>query len=151
MVVLKKNESVCIFESKQVGDLYHVCNTEAIAKYIAPTDTLFASGKFQNYLKGGNNYISFTRNKRFIVSVESTQQFVLFRFVVDGDSHSPFYHLLFSTFFKSLLNYDLMVEDIDISKFIPGKFLRGYELIKALEKENILSKEDLISFLFSNI
>ena len=402
MVVLKKNESVCIFESKQVGDLYHVCNAEAIAKYIAPTDTLSASGKFQNYLKGGNNYISFTRNKRFIVNVESTQQFVLFRFVVDGDSlsenysitpyndfaynvdtgnrirdtkniptktefeeivkgpikhfsryikkilfsyyikkfltnpafdlsivstlvenmklcqsyvnknnieyssfmkdwddgnslvlnkvvtsyndvvhlfeilcsirqgsaqylneykrifntevfcvrdflihnlsynmildlipknyyknmlyrnsislsdietrdliekyppeinnkskrelkviidvlntsgynsgltkddidhltpsmldgfikwcvdidgdsHSPFHHLLFSTFFKPLLNYDLIVEDIGISKFIPGKSIRGYELIKALEKENILSKEDLISFLFPNI
>jgi hypothetical protein len=93
MVVLKRNESVCIFESKQVGDLYHVCNTEAIAKYIAPTDTLSASGKFQNYLKGGSNYISFTRNKRFIVNVESTQQFVLFRFVVDGDFLSENYSI----------------------------------------------------------
>ena len=70
---------------------------------------------------------------------------------IDGDSHSPFHHLLFSTFFKPLLNYDLIVEDIGISKFIPGKSIRGYELIKALEKENILSKEDLISFLFPNI
>jgi hypothetical protein len=68
---------------------------------------------------------------------------------INVDSHSPFHHLLFSTFFKSLLNYDLIVENTDISKFIPRKSLRGYELIKALEKENILSEGDLISFLFS--
>jgi hypothetical protein len=48
MLKLRRLEKKNINESKQVGTLYHVCNAEAIAKYIAPTDTLSASGKFQN-------------------------------------------------------------------------------------------------------
>jgi hypothetical protein len=69
---------------------------------------------------------------------------------VDNDTQSPFYHLLFSTFFKPLINYNLIVEDMDNSKFTTAfQSLRGDKLIMALEKEGIVSKEDFTSFLFS--
>ena len=54
-------------ESKQVGYLYHVCSLEAYLNYIVPTNTLSASGKYTNWLYGRTDYVSFTRDKRFIV------------------------------------------------------------------------------------
>lgn len=81
-------------ESKQVGNLYHVCSLEAYLNYIAPTNTLSASGKYNNWLYGGTDYVSFTRDKRFIV--DSTRLFdsnVILQLVIDGDKLSNKYSI----------------------------------------------------------
>ena len=92
MVKLRKVEKQKVNESKQVGTLYHVCNADAVANYIAPTDTLSASGNYKNWLKGGrSDYVSFTREKGFVVNTEATHQLFLFKFVVDGDLLSENY------------------------------------------------------------
>ena len=81
-------------ESKQVGNLYHVCSLEAYLNYIVPTNTLSASGKYTNWLYGGTDYVSFTRDKRFIV--DSTRLFdsnVILQLVIDGDKLSNKYSI----------------------------------------------------------
>lgn len=81
-------------ESKQVGDLYHVCSLDAYLNYIVPTNTLSASGKYNNWLYGGTDYVSFTRDKRFIV--DSTRLFdsnVILQLVIDGDMLSNKYSI----------------------------------------------------------
>lgn len=81
-------------ESKQVGNLYHVCSLEAYLNYIVPTNTLSASGKYNNWLYGGTDYVSFTRDKRFIV--DSTRLFnsnVILQLVIDGDKLSNKYSI----------------------------------------------------------
>ena len=83
-----------VFESKQVGTLYHVCSLEAYLNYIVPTNTLSASGKYTNWLYGGTDYVSFTRDKRFIV--DSTRLFdsnVILQLVIDVDRLSNKYSI----------------------------------------------------------
>lgn len=79
-------------ESKQVGILYHVCTLRSYLKYTLPTNQLKSSGNYTNYLYGGNNYISFTRSKYFVVSTdEINDASVLIRLVIDGDKLSNNY------------------------------------------------------------
>lgn len=75
-----------VYESKQVGDIYHVCTLEAYLKYIEPNDELVASGKHFNHLHGSSEYVSFTRDKYFVVGTQSVQKSkVLVQLVVDGN------------------------------------------------------------------
>lgn len=94
-----------ISEAKQAGTLYHVCNLNALANYIAPNDILKGSGKYKNWLLGGRtDIVSFTRDKHFIVKTqENKKSHVLFDFEVDGNKLSenhkiiPYNDLLFDT------------------------------------------------------
>lgn len=96
MVTLKRNtSSVYTTEAKQIGSLYHVTTLEGVSNYIAPTDTLSGSGKYRNYLLGGEtNVVSFTRDKSFVVSTRVTRiANLLFDFEVDGDRLSEKYKI----------------------------------------------------------
>jgi hypothetical protein len=91
---IRKLEKLLLNEAKQVGTLYHVCTLNAFLKYILPTDTLSASGKYNNYLYGGKNYVSFTRDKNFVVSTNTVNHArILIRLVVDGDLLSERYKI----------------------------------------------------------
>ena len=81
-------------EAKQVGTLYHVCTLDAYLKWILPNDTLQASGKYYNWVYGGDNYVSFTRDKYFVVGTKSVQASkVLIQLVIDGDKLSENYKI----------------------------------------------------------
>lgn len=75
-------------ESKQVGTLYHVCTLDSYLKHILPNDTLQSSGSFNNKVYGGNNWVSFTRDPYFVISLPSL---VLIQLVIDGDKLSENY------------------------------------------------------------
>lgn len=81
-------------EAKQVGDIYHVCTLKAYLKYIMPNDTLQSSGKYINYLYGGTNYVSFTRDKYFVVGTDTVEMSsVLIQLVIDGNKLSEQYKI----------------------------------------------------------
>ena len=81
-----------IKEAKQVGTLYHVCTLDAYINWIRPNDTLQASGKYTNWVYGGTDIVSFTRDKYFVVGTKSVQQSkVLVQLVIDGDLLSEHY------------------------------------------------------------
>lgn len=81
-------------ESKQVGPLYHVCSLDNYLKWIKPNDTLQASGEYMNYLYGGRDYISFTRDQYFAVYTKSVLLAnVLVQLVIDGDKLSNNYRI----------------------------------------------------------
>lgn len=91
---LRKLESLIFNEAKQVGTLYHICALQDYIKYIAPLDRLKASGDYTNFLYGGNDYVSFTRNKNYNTlhgKADETNIFV--RLVVDGDKLSEHYKI----------------------------------------------------------
>ena len=78
-----------VFEGKQTGLLYHVCTLDAYNKYILPKDELRASGKYTNGLYGGSDYISFSRDKNFVVLTKDTfESEVLIQLVIDGNKLS---------------------------------------------------------------
>ena len=80
------------FEAKQVGTIYHVCTLKAYLEWIAPHDKLQASGKYYNWIYGGDDYVSFTRDKYFVVGTKSVQASkVLVQLVIDGDKLSENY------------------------------------------------------------
>lgn len=76
-----------INEDKQVGEIYHVCSLDDYLNYIVPEDTLKSSGKWKNHLYGGKNFVSFTRNKGYIVPLHDEDN-ALIQLVVDGDELS---------------------------------------------------------------
>ena len=81
-------------EAKQVGTLYHVCTLDAYLTYIEPKDMLQASGKYYNWVYGGDDYVSFTRDKYFVVGTKSVQASkVLIQLVIDGDKLSEHYKI----------------------------------------------------------
>jgi hypothetical protein len=81
-------------ESKQVGTLYHVCTIDDYLRYILPNDTLSTSGNYKNFLYGGNDYVSFTRDRHFVVSTNKVDAAnILIRLVVDGDKLSERYRI----------------------------------------------------------
>ena len=81
-----------INEAKQVGTLYHVCSLKDYLKYILPHDQLSSSGQYYNYLYGGNNYVSFTRDQKFVIDTRDEEySFVFIQLVVDGDKLSENY------------------------------------------------------------
>ncbi len=83
-----------IFEAKQVGTLYHVCTLDAYLKYIEPSDQLSASGKYHNWIYGSNDFVSFTRDKFFVVATKSVMASkVLIQLVIDGDKLSEHYKI----------------------------------------------------------
>ena len=83
---ISKLEKEITNEAKQVGNLYHVCTLDAYLKYILPTDTLQSSGKYINHLYGGTDYVSFTRDKYFVVQTKTIRESnILVRLVIDGD------------------------------------------------------------------
>ena len=82
------------FEAKQVGIIYHVCTLKAYLEWIAPKDMLQASGKYYNWVYGGDDYVSFTRDKYFVVSTKQVQASkVLVQLVIDGDKLSENYKI----------------------------------------------------------
>lgn len=82
--IRKLEKQIC--EAKQVGTLYHICTLDAYLKYILPTDTLQSSGKYMNYLYGGTDNVSFTRDKYFVVQTKTIRESnILVRLVIDGD------------------------------------------------------------------
>lgn len=85
-------EHLLFNEAKQVGILYHVCTLEAYLKYIYPTDTLKASGTFNNKLYKGRDYVSFTRDQHFVVEIDSKHN-ILIQLVIDGDKLSEHYKI----------------------------------------------------------
>ena len=85
-------ESERKFEGKQVGIIYHVCTLQSYLDWILPNDTLQASGKHYNWLYDDNDYVSFTRDKYFVVGTKDVQKSkVLVQLVVDGDRLSDRY------------------------------------------------------------
>lgn len=91
---LRKLENLVFNEAKQVGTLYHICALQDYIKYIAPKDQLKASGDYTNFLYGGSDYVSFTRNKNYNTlhgKADDTSVFV--RLVVDGDKLSEHYKI----------------------------------------------------------
>ena len=86
-------ESDLYLESKQVGTLYHSCSAEDLTKYIIPKDTLSSSGTFTNFLYGGTHWVSFTRNKNYVVKKNGdwNTQDIYIQFQVDGDKLSENY------------------------------------------------------------
>lgn len=95
--LIKKENSSYIKESKQVGDLYHVCRVEDFAQYIANrnkdngdfNDTLSPSGNYYNALLKTHNVICFTRNPLYnIYSHKVLASPVIFQLVLDGDKIS---------------------------------------------------------------
>ena len=91
---LLKLEKLLKYEAKSVGTLYHVCTPEAYLKYIKPKDQLKASGNYDNYLYGGNNYVSFTRNRNYILNTSlNLDSPILLRLVIDGDKLSENYSI----------------------------------------------------------
>ena len=86
----KQQDKSKMFEAKQVGDLYHVCSLRAISEFIAPTDTLQGSGKYNNWLLGGDaDIVSFTRDSRFVLHTWRDDEFpVVFQIKVDGNKLS---------------------------------------------------------------
>ena len=79
-------------EAKQVGTIYHVCTLRAYLKYVLPEDQLVASGKYYNNVYGGDNYVSFTRDKSFVLDSRD-DDIVLVQIVVDGDKLSERYKI----------------------------------------------------------
>lgn len=86
-------ERLLLHEGKQVGTIYHICTLDDFLKYVVPKDQLSASGEFQNYLYGGNNYISFTRDKNYVVGHLYDKPHAFIRLVVDGDKLSNNYKI----------------------------------------------------------
>lgn len=115
-------------EAKQVGILYHVCNLESVAKYIAPTDTLSSSGNYKNWMLGGRtDVVSFTRDKNFVVKTSNIQKsLVLFNFKCDGDKLSERYRILPYNDFA--YDADTGKKDLDSALYAP----------EYLEKESVL-------------
>lgn len=81
-----------ICEAKQVGTLYHVCSLKEYLKYVLPNDQLSSSGRYYNYLYGGDNYVSFTRDKKFVLDTRD-EDIILIQIVVDGDKLSEKYKI----------------------------------------------------------
>lgn len=78
-----------VFEGKQTGLLYHVCTLDAYNDYILPKDELRASGKYTNGLYGGTDYLSFSRDKNFVVLTKDTfESEILIQLVIDGNKLS---------------------------------------------------------------
>lgn len=75
------------YEAKQVGVLYHVCSADDLMNHIKPEDTLSTSGTYTNFLYGGNDWVSFTRNRHYVVKKngEWNNQDIYIQFEVDGD------------------------------------------------------------------
>ena len=88
-------ESDLYLESKQVGTLYHSCSAEDLTKYIIPKDILSSSGTFTNFLYGGTHWVSFTRNKKYVVKKcgDWNTQDIYLQFQVDGDKLSDNYKI----------------------------------------------------------
>lgn len=83
-----------ILESKNIGLLYHVCSCDAFIDYILPNDTLQASGKYNNWLYAGNDYVSFTRDKNFVIDSNATfSADILLQLVIDGNKLSNNYKI----------------------------------------------------------
>lgn len=102
-----------IIEAKQVGTLYHVCTLDALARYIAPNDTLSGSGKYTNYVLNSNKVVSFTRDRNYVVNTGRNRVSpFLFRFSVNGDKLSerhrlsPYNDLAFKFGGKEKSNFD---------------------------------------------
>lgn len=115
---------VFLLESKQVGTLYHVCTLSAYLDYIYPNDTLSASGKYMNWLYGSNSYISFTRDRRFVVQTDDVQDSdILVQLVIDGDKLSEKY---------KIGSYNDFAYDSD------GNETDDSELVKYREKEEVV-------------
>lgn len=110
-----------INESKQVGTLYHVCTIGAYLDYILPNDSLSASGKYMNWLYGSNMYVSFTRDKRFVVETDAVKDSdILVQLVIDGDKLSENY---------KVGSYNDFAYDLE------GNYIGDGELIEYREKE----------------
>lgn len=91
---LEKLSKLKKFEAKQVGIIYHVCTLKAYLEWIAPKDILQASGKYYNWVYGGDDYVSFTRDKYFVVDTKSVRASkVLVQLVIDGDKLSENYKI----------------------------------------------------------
>ena len=80
-----------VLESKQVGDLYHVCAIDGML-HIAETNKLESKGIQKNKKTNDCVPVSFTRNKKFIAWTRSLNDF-LFRIKVDGDMLSHHYKI----------------------------------------------------------
>jgi ankyrin repeat protein len=112
-------------EAKQVGDIYHVCTLNAYLKYIMPNDTLQSSGKYINYLYGGTSYVSFTRDKYFVVGTDAVEMSsVLIQLVIDGNKLSERY---------KVGPYNDFTYDIETGEFDPNE-----DNFKQREKEEVV-------------
>ena len=91
---IAKLEKRLFNEAKQVGTLYHICDVKSYVKYVLPKDQLSASGNYSNFLYGGSDYVSFTRNKNYVLGHDqSDYSGVYIRLVIDGDKLSENYRI----------------------------------------------------------
>lgn len=153
---VSKLENFLLNEGKQVGTLYHVCTLEAYLKYILPTDSLSASGKYNNWLYGSNDYISFTRDKYFVVESDSIEKAsVLIQLVIDGDRLSNNYKV--RPYNDYHYDYDgNAIDDGDLIKYrekeevVKGPIKNISKYIKAINFDVLRVNETVIELLSNN-
>lgn len=143
-----------IFESKQVGKIYHFCALKDVEKYIAPTDTLSPSGLFWNRLTKSRNTISFTRNPNFRLNTLRSYNITV-RFTVDGNKLSNNYKIIpYSAYGVSSPHFksDYISEEPDydsdeMEEIVVGKIKNFHKYILSIKisvKDQNFTKEDLL-------
>ena len=140
-----------IYESKQVGKIYHFCALFSAEDYIFPNDTLSSSGLFYNRLTKNTNVISFTRNPKFRLNTLRSYDVTL-RFTVDGDKLSNNYKIMpysdygvSSPYFKSDGERDYDSDEMEEIVVGPIKNFHKYVLnILVSVKNPNITREDLL-------
>lgn len=83
-----------IFESKQVGTLYHTTSLASLVSYMVSRDILQASGMYEpNKITGKKDVIYFSRSRNLENIKWLTGSDVIATIVVDGDKLSENYHI----------------------------------------------------------
>lgn len=98
---VKRLESL-LLESKQVGDLYHVCTLDNFVKYIVPTNSLSGSGNFTvGRSLSANKAVFFTRDKRYVINTAYDDMLMMdvdnsfaIQLCLDGDKLSDNYKVI---------------------------------------------------------
>ena len=140
-----------IYESKQVGKIYHFCALFSAEDYIFPNDTLSSAGLFYNRLTRNTNAISFTRNPKFRLNTLRSYDITL-RFDVDGDGLSNNYKIMpysesgvSSPYFKSDGERDYDSDEMEEIVSRPIKNFHKYILgILVSVKNPNITREDLL-------
>ena len=140
------------FEAKQVGIIYHVCTLKAYLEWIAPKDILQASGKYYNWVYGGDDYVSFTRDKYFVVNTKSVRASkVLVQLVIDGDKLSENYKIGPYNDFAFDQDHGEHIDDGELAKYrekeeaVKGPIKNLSKYIKEIRVDVVDMDKDVLS------
>lgn len=140
------------FEAKQVGIIYHVCTLKAYLEWIAPKDILQASGKYYNWVYGGDDYVSFTRDKYFVVDTKSVRASkVLVQLVIDGDKLSENYKIGPYNDFAFDQDHGEHIDDGELAKYrekeeaVKGPIKNLSKYIKEIRVDVVDMDKDVLS------